>query len=167
MPPHATDCPDTAAQRQPRAPPWEVADLFRLYGAPYRRTPPGSPAQQPVRHASEACRTAQFGGPAEHCPRGGGERYAYPSWRNRPCPKCQPFTKGRGVEDRKAELLPGPYCPLVFTVPHDLPPRLLAHQRPLLTRLFTAASQTLGQFGPRHLGGQLGGTMVRQPWEQT
>ena len=109
MPPHATDCPDAPAQRPPSAPRWEVADIFRLYGATYRRTHPTSPAHQQVMHAIEACRTAQLGGHAEHCPTCGFERYAYNSCRNRHCPKCQTFTKVCWVEDRKAELLPVPY----------------------------------------------------------
>jgi hypothetical protein len=71
------------------------------------------------------------------------------------------------VEDRKAELLPVPYFHLVFTVPHDLNPLILAYKRPLLTLLFNAASQTLIQFGHRNLGGQIGCTMVLHTWDQT
>ena len=71
------------------------------------------------------------------------------------------------MEDRKAELLPVPYFHLVFTVPHDLNPLILAHKRPLLTLLFNAASQTLVQFGHRNLGGQIGCTMVLHTWDQT
>jgi len=117
MAPHTTACPRETEVGQPSAPPWEVADIFRLYGEPYRRAHPVSPAQQQVMHAIEACRTAQLGGHAEHCPTCGFERYAYNSCRNRHCPKCQTFTKVQWVEDRKAELLPVPYFHLVFTVP--------------------------------------------------
>jgi Putative transposase/Transposase zinc-binding domain len=125
------------------------------------------PAHQKVMRDIEACRTAQLGGHAEHCPTCGFERYAYNSCRNRYCPKCQTFTKVQWGEDRKAALLPVPYFPLVFTVPHDLNPLILAHKRPLLTVLFNAASQTLGQFGHRNLGGQAGCTMVLHTWDQT
>jgi hypothetical protein len=167
MPPHTNDCPDAAAMRQPSAPPWEVADILRLYGETYRRTHPVPPAHQKVMHDIEACRTAQLGGHAEHCPSCGFERYAYNSCRNRHCPKCQTFTKVQWVEDRKAALLPVPYFHLVFTLPHDLNPLILAHKRPLLTLLFHAASQTLVQFGHRNLGGQIGCTMVLHTWDQT
>jgi hypothetical protein len=71
------------------------------------------------------------------------------------------------VEDRKAALLPVPYFHLVFPVPHDLNPRILAHTRPLVTLLFKAASQTLVPCGQRHLGGQIGCTMVLHTWDQT
>jgi hypothetical protein len=77
MPPHATDGPEAPALRHPGASPWEVADIFCLYGATYRRTHPVPPAQQQVMHAIEACRTAQLGGHAEPCPTCGFERYAY------------------------------------------------------------------------------------------
>jgi len=167
MPPHATDCPEAAARRPPSAPPWEVADIFRLYGTIYRRTHPVPPVQQQVMHAIEACRTAQLGGHAEHCPTWGCERYAYHSWRNRPCPQCQTFTKVQWVEDRKAAWLPVPSFHLVLTVPHALTPLILAHQRPLLTLLFNTASQTLVQCGHRTLGGQSGCTMVLHTWDQT
>ena len=167
MPPHATTCPPATEVDQPRTPPWEVAAIFRLYGETSRRAHPVPPAHQQVRRDIEACRTAQLGGHAEHCPTCGFERYAYHSCRNRHCPKCQTFTKVQWVEDRTAELLPVPYCHLVCTVPHDLNPLILAHKRPLLTLLFNAASQTLVQCGPRNLGGQIGGTLVLHTWEQT
>ncbi len=167
MRPHATACPGEPAVRQPSAPPWAVADIFRLYGETYRRPHPVPPVQQKVMHDIEACRTAQLGGHAEHCPTCGFERYAYNSCRNRHCPKCQTFAKVQWVEDRKAELLPVPYFHLVFTVPHDLNPLILAHKRPLLTLLFNAASQTLVQFGHHNLGGQIGCTMVLHTWDQT
>ena len=122
MPPHATDCPGGAAMRQPSAPPWEVADIFRLYGATYRRTHPVLPSHQKVMHDIEAYRTAQLGGPAEHCPTCGFERYAYNSCRNRHCTKCQTFTRVQWVEDRKAALLPVLYFHLVLTRATRPPP---------------------------------------------
>jgi hypothetical protein len=167
MRPHDTNCPGVPEVRQPSTPPWEVADIFRLYGETYRRAHPVPPAHQKVMRDLETCRTAQLGGHAEHCPTCGFERYAYNSCRNRHCPKCQTFTKVQWVEDRKAELLPVPYFHLVLTVPHALNPLILAHKRPLLTLLFNAASQTLVQFGHRTLGGQIGCTMVRHTWDQT
>ena len=167
MVPHATDCPRETEVSQASAPPWEVATIFRLSGETYRRAHPVPPAQQKVMRDIEACRTAQLGGHAEHCPTCGFERYAYNSCRNRHCPKCQTFPKVQWVEDRKAELLPVPYFHLVFTVPHALNPLLLAYKRPLLPLLFNAASQTLIQFGHRNLGGQIGCTMVLHTWDQT
>jgi hypothetical protein len=76
MVPHATDCPRETEVGQPRAPPWEVATIFRLYGETSRRAHPVPPAHQKVMRDIEACRTAQLGGHAEHCPTCGFERYA-------------------------------------------------------------------------------------------
>ena len=167
MRPHAPDCPGETAGRQPSPPPWEVADIFRLYGETSRRHHAVPSAQQKVRHDIEACRTAQRGGHAEYCPTCGFERYASNSCRNRHCPKCQTFPKVQWVEDRKAELLPVPSCHLVLTVPHDLNALILTYTRPLLTLLFNAASQTRVPFGHHNLGGQIGGTMVLPTWDQT
>jgi hypothetical protein len=167
MVPHATACPRETEVGQPSAPPWEVATIFRLSGETYRRAHPVPPAQQQVMRDIEACRTAQLGGHAEHCPTCGCERYAYHSCRHRHCPKCRTFPKVQWVEDRKAAVLPVPYFHLVLTVPHDLNPLLLAYKRPLFTRLCNAASHTLIQFGHRNLGGQIGCTMVLHTWEQT
>ena len=152
---------------QPSAPLWAVAEIFRLYDETYRRAHTVPPAPQRVRRELAACRTVPLGGHAEPCLPCGVERYTYKACRNRHGPKCQTFPKGQWGEDRKAELLPVPYCHLVFTVPHDLNSLMLAHKRPLLTLLFNAASQTLVQFGHHHLGGQSGGTMGLHTWDQT
>lgn len=167
MVPHATDWPRETEVGQPRAPPWEVATIVRLYGEPSRRAPPVPPAHPKVRRDIAACRTAQLGGHAEPCPTGGFARYAYHACRHRPCPTCQPFPQGQGVEDRQAELLPVPSCHLGLTVPHDLNPLLLASPRPLFTLLCNAASHTLLQCGHRHLGGQIGCPRVVHTWDQT
>ena len=167
MQPPATDCPGAPAMRQPSAPPWDVADLFRLSGETYRRAHAVPPAQQQVMRDLEACRTAPRGGHAEPCPTCGFERDADHACRTRHGPKGQTLTKGQWGEDRTAAWLPVPSCHLVCPVPHDLTPLILAHQRPLLTLLCNAARPTLVPWGPRNLGGQLGCTMVLHPWEQT
>ena len=171
MAPHATDCPRETEVGQPSTPPWEVADIFRLYGETYRRAHPVSPAQRQVMHAIEACRTAQLGGHAEHCPTCGFERYVYNSCRNRHCPKCQTFPKAQWIEARKAELLPVPYFHLVFTVPHALNALILVHKRPLLTLLFNAASQNSYSLDTATSAGRSGArwscTPGIRPWGRT
>ena len=167
MHPRSTSCHPGVGTGGQSASRWEVADIFRLYGEVYRTTHPVPPSHQKVLHAMAVCRTAQLGGHAEHCPNCGFERYAYNSCRNRHCPTCQTLTKAQWLEDRKAELLPVPYFHTVFTLPHELNALILANKRPLLTLLFTAASQTLVQFGHTNLGGQIGCTMVLHTWDQT
>ena len=72
----------------------------------------------------------------------------------------------RWIEARHAELLPTPYFHTVFTLPHELNPLVLAHQRPLLGLLFQSASETLLDFGKRRLDGQLGAIMILHTWDQ-
>lgn len=160
--PHGGESPS-----DPDRPPWEVADIFRLYGATYRQTHEVSAAQQKVIDAILACRTAQLGGHAERCPQCGVERYASSSCRNRHWPKCQTWATVQWVEAQRAALLPTPYCHTVFTVPHALNALILGNKRLLLTLLCRTVSQTLLQFGQHHLGGQLGATLVLHTWDQT
>jgi Transposase zinc-binding domain len=167
MPPPATAGPPGIEVGTSSTPPWEGADIFRLYGEPYCRDHPVPPAPQQGIRDLAACRTAPRGGHAARGPTCGVERYAYHACRHRHCPKCQTFMQVQWGEARTAALLPGPYVPLVFPLPHALNPRRLPHKRPLLTLLFQAARQPRLQFGQRHLGGQSGGTMVRHTWDQT
>lgn len=157
--------PDLAAP-PPQPSPWEIADIFRLYGESYRHAQPVSAAQAKVMEAIMACRTAHLGGHAEQWPQCGFERYASNSCRHRHCPKCQTITKANWVAARRAELLPTPYFHSVFTLPHALNPLILGNKRLLLGLLFRAASATLLQFGRQNLGGQLGATMVLHTWDQ-
>ena len=53
---------------------------------------------------------------------------AYNSCRNRHCPKCQSTARDKWLAARSAELLPVPYCHVVFTLPQEL--SALALQNP-------------------------------------
>ena len=58
-----------AATTAPR-PAWEVADVFRRYGADYREQHPLPLEHRRVMAAIESCRTAALGGhlePCDHC----------------------------------------------------------------------------------------------------
>jgi hypothetical protein len=66
-------------------------------------------------------------------------------------------------------LLPIPYFPVVFPLPHLLNPLIRVNQRRLYDLLFQAAAQTLQAFAqdPKHLGAELGITAVLHTWGQT
>jgi hypothetical protein len=66
-------------------------------------------------------------------------------------------------------LLPVPYFHVVFTLPHQLNPRVRVNHRALYHVLFQAAVQTLQQFArnPKHRGAELGITAVLHTWGQT
>jgi hypothetical protein len=72
----------------------------------------------------------------------------------------------RGVEARRAELLPTPYFHTVVTLPHELNPLVLANKRLLFGQLFRSASETLLEFGQSRLGGKLGAIMLLHTWDQ-
>ena len=146
----------------------EVADIFRRYGAAYRRAQRLLPSQLRAMQDIEACRTAYFGGHLKQCDHCGGQVYAYHSCRNRHCPKCQTLAKVKWVEARQQELLPVPYFHCVFTLPHRLNVLAQGNPRQLYGLLFHSASETLQTFGrdTRWLGGELGITMVLHTWNQ-
>jgi Putative transposase/Transposase zinc-binding domain len=148
---------------------YEVADVFRLYGAAYREQHPLLLEQQRVMAAIVHCRTAVLGGHLERCDHCAHERPVYNSCRNRHCPKCQGLARARWLADRHSELLPVGYFHNVFTLPHELNDLLAANQRLLYNLLFHSAAQTLQAFAadPHYgLGGQLGFTAVLHTWDQ-
>jgi hypothetical protein len=146
---------------------WEVADVFRLYGADYRSRHPLPAAHRKVMHAVEVCRTEALGGHLERCDSCGFERPSFNSCRNRHCPKCGAHATEQWLEQQKAELLPVGYFHLVFTVPHELNPLILINKKVLFNILFKAVSDTLADFGRTHLKGKIGFLAVLHTWDQT
>lgn len=67
-----------------------------------------------------------------------------------------------------AELLPVPYCHLVFTLPHALNSLACIHPCWVFDTLFACAAQTLTEFAanPRWLGGEPAFTLVLHTWTQ-
>jgi Putative transposase/Transposase zinc-binding domain len=145
----------------------ELADIFRAHGESYRHDHPLPVSHTKVMQAVERCRTAVLGGHIEQCDSCGFERPAYNSCRNRHCPKCQSLAKVTWLDKQKSELLPVGYFHLVFTVPHELNPLILANKKPLINILFHAVSETLLEFAKTHLKGTLGLTAVLHTWDQT
>ena len=109
----------------------EVADIFRVAGAAYRRAfgPRMLPSHLKAMRDIEACRTAALGGHRRRCDRCHEELYSYHSCRNRHCPKCHTDQARRWLTKQQSRLLPCSYFLLTFTLPEQL--RLLArsHQK--------------------------------------
>ncbi|MGH9876855.1 MAG: transposase zinc-binding domain-containing protein [Nitrososphaerales archaeon] len=104
--------PETAAhthRRQFEKPRFEVADIFRRYGAAYRAKHKLSVLQHRVMRAIEQCRTKLLGGVTQACTQCGYVDERWFSCRNRHCPKCQGTLRWKWVGARLAELLPIPY----------------------------------------------------------
>jgi len=147
----------------------EVADIFRQFGAEYRRTHTLLPSQAKAFQDILDCRTAALGGRLEKCDHCGRENPVYCSCCNRHCPKCQMLAKAKWLAARSTELLPVPYFHAVFTLPHVLNPLIFDNQRLLYSLLFECVATTLQEFAAdaRHgLGGKLGFTAVLHTWDQ-
>lgn len=134
----------------------------------YRHAHHPSAAQEAVlRHIAE-CRTAALGGHQEECDSCGYQRIAYNSCRDRHCPKCQNTARAEWITQRLERLLPIPYFHVVFTIPDELNPLALRNKKVLFNILFAAASQSLLTIArdEKHLGAQVGFTMVLHTWGQ-
>lgn len=149
------------------APKYEIADIFRLYGAAYRASHPLIVPQLKVMDAIEHCRTTALGGHVHRCEDCGHLEICYNSCRNRHCPKCRASQRFAWMEAREQELLPIQYFHTVFTLPQELIP--LTHYNPnlLYSLLFTTAAETLQTFASNRWQGQLGIIMSLHTWGQT
>ena len=147
-----------------------MAEVFRRYGERFlnRWGHTVSPPQRKALREISVCRTAALGGHLEECDRCGHRRIAYNSCRNRSCPKCQSTARDRWLAQRAQELLPVPYCHVVFTVPRELAALALQNQPCFYTLLFRAVANTLLEIAAdvRHLGAQIGFLALLHTWSQ-
>ena len=154
-----------------KGPAFEVADVLRRHGAAYRAANAGhlNRSQLRVMGAIEACRTAALGGHVERCETCAHERVAYNSCRNRHCTKCQWTAARDWLSARQADLLPVPYFHVVFTLPPTVASIAYHNKAVVYAMLFEAAAETLKTIAAdkRHLGAEIGATMVLHTWGQT
>lgn len=144
----------------------QVGDIARAFGAALRGSCALSSEQHAVLRAIERCRTAALGGHLHVCEHCGYSVPVYNSCRNRHCPTCQSLEQHRWLERRRERILPAPYFHLVFTLPAELRPLVMAHREPLFTMLFQAASETLLTLArdTKRLGATPAITMVLHTW---
>jgi hypothetical protein len=146
----------------------EVADIFRAHGPAWRQTQHQhlSLGQLKVMSAIEQCRTTTLGGHVLHCPACEHDEIAYNSCRNRHCPKCQASAAKRWLEARQADLLPVDYYHLVFTLPAPISAIAYTNKAVIYRLLFEITAETLSTIAadPKHLGAQIGATLVLHTW---
>jgi Putative transposase/Transposase zinc-binding domain len=147
-----------------RASPWTVGAVLRD-GVP-RMALKASPHQWKVLRALIACRTGALGGCAYQCQ--DCRRYHVVAFGcgNRHCPQCQGRLAHQWLKQQQSRLLPVPYFHLVFTLPHALNPLIRQNRPALYELLFSAASQTLLEFGHNRFEAEIGLTMVLHTWGQ-
>jgi len=148
----------------------EVADVFRQHEQEFltRWGHVLSPHQLRVFRDICACQTAALGARIEQCDYCSHETIAFQSCRNRHCPKCQSTARERWLASEQRDLLPVPYCHVVFTLPHELAVIALQNPRVIYAMLFRAVSETLLTIAadPRRLGVQIGFLAVLHTWNQ-
>ncbi len=146
----------------------EGGDIFRQYGAAYRKSRKLPLQSLKAMSAIESCRTAALGGHVDECDSCGHLRNSYNSCRNRHCPKCQSLAKERWLEARKKELLPVSYLHGVLTIPYELNAIALINQKEIYDILFKSGTETLRELGfdPKHLGAEIGIIAILHTWGQ-
>ena len=146
----------------------EVADIFRAHGPAWRQAHAGhlSLSQLKVMSAVEQCRTSALGGHVLRCDACGTAEVSYNSCRNRHCPKCQAKAAQRWLEARMDDLLPVEYYHVVFTLPESISALAYTNKAVIYRLLFDVAAETLMTIAadPRHLGAQIGATLVLHTW---
>lgn len=141
---------------------YEVADVLRHTAASLTSL---TIHQQRTLRAISNCRTAALGGHVDACDACGNIRISYNSCRNRHCPKCQGHKRVEWIANREADLLPCTYYHIVFTLPQELNTLALFNAKAVYDILFSAAWQTLHQFG-KTAQLQLGMIGVLHTWGQ-
>ena len=148
----------------------EVADVFRQHEQEFFERWGHTISAQQRRTFRDicACRTAVLGAHVEQCDRCSQQIIAYDSCRNRHCPKCQSTARDKWLAAQSTELLPVPYCHVVFTLPQELSQLALQNQRVVYNVLFRAVSETLLTIAadPRRLGAHIGFLSVLHTWNQ-
>jgi hypothetical protein len=146
----------------------EVADIFRTHGPAYRLAQRShlSLGQLKVMSAIEQCRTSALGGHVLLCPDCQQIQVSYNSCRNRHCPKCQAHAAKNWLEARQADLLPVAYFHVVFTLPAVISDIAYYNKAVVYGLLFEIAAEALTTIAadPRHLGAQIGATLVLHTW---
>jgi hypothetical protein len=145
-----------------------LAEVLRRFGPAYLRDHSLSTPQARAWRAIVACRTPALGGQLQRCDRCGQEQRLFRSCRNRHCPQCQHQARDAWRQARLTELLPVPYCHLVFTLPHALNGLARCHDRWVYRTLMQCAASTLSEFAanPRWLGATGAFTLVLHTWTQ-
>ena len=150
-------------------PRFELADIFKRFGAAYRATHKLSVQQHKIMRAIERCRTKLMGGSVKACTDCGYVEEHYFSCRDRHCPKCQGGLRWKWVNARLAEVLPIPYYHVVTTLPPLLNVLALYNKKIIYEIFYQASAAALLAFGadPKFLGAQLGLIAILHTWGQT
>ena len=147
-----------------------VRDAFRKFYPAYAQNHPKITVSQ--RKAAECimkCKTGELGYNLSYCEQCGKELIHSVSCNNRSCPCCQASLEKKWEAERNTELIKGiAYYHVVFTVPHELNPLLLANMVLLLNLFFQCVKDTVLTLcaDPKFMGAKPGIISVLHTWGQ-
>jgi hypothetical protein len=148
----------------------EVADVFRQHEQEFADRWERTLSFPQIRTFRDicACQTAELGAHVQRCDHCSHETIAFNSCRNRHCPKCQAGAREKWLTARSRELLPVPYCHVVFTLPAKLSTLALRNPQVVYNLFFQAVAETLLTIAadPRRLGARIGFLAVLHTWNQ-
>ncbi len=145
-----------------------LAEVLSTFGPAYLHEHALSTVQARAWRAIVTCRTPALGGHLQQCDACGQQQRLFHSCRNRHCPQCQSGARDAWRQAQLADLLPVPYCHLVFTLAHALNGLAQFHPRWVYRTLMQCAAATLTEFAanPRWLGATGAFTLVLHTWTQ-
>lgn len=120
------------------------------------------PEQIKALNAIYSCRTPEAGQIYTACPDCDHTQWHPLSCGNRNCPHCQNHTTSQWIDRQQNKLLPVRYFMVTFTLPCEFRSVTYRNQRAVYSLMFSCVAGILKDFGlnPRHLGAQIGMTMV-------
>ena len=148
----------------------EIADVFRRHEKEFfaKWGSTLSTQQRKVFRDICDCRTAACGARVEQCDQCSDRTLRFNSCGNRHCPRCQSSARDRWLTKMARDLLPVPYCHVVFTLPSQLIPLAFQNARVIYNLLFQAASEALLTIAadPKRMGARVGFLAVLHTWNQ-
>ena len=148
----------------------ELADIFRVCGAPYREKYRQNmlPSHKRAMQDIIDCRTEVMGGQVYLCKKCDDYRYSYHSCKNRSCPKCGNETTTAWLARQSHLLLPVQHFLVTATLPSELRPAARSHQRLVYGLLMRCAAEAIQKLARdlRFVGGEVGILAVLQTWKR-
>lgn len=153
---------------------WEVAtvtkiqEIFSFGWEDYCSSFQPSDVQAKAARSILACKTGKLGCNVSVCGGCGHLEFHNNSCRDRNCPNCQAVLKEVWIDQRRSEVIDGPYFHVVFTIPAQLNALVYSNQRLLYAALHKSSSETLLELAsnPKYLGAVPGIIQVLHTWGQ-
>ena len=148
---------------------YPIRSAFQTFFPDYKEKHFVSAEQAKAAACISNCKTGRLGYSVSECPKCGYRRIHSCSCNNRDCPCCQAPLEKKWVMERNSELVSGiAYYHVIFTLPHELNPLILANQKLLYDLLFSSATDALITLcrDKKYMGATPGIVSVLHTWGQ-